>query len=482
MPRTQVQDLLELLGDKERRRVLKSLAQNPHHSPALRATCKWLIDHLPEILHADDLLPRLTATGRKPEYLKNLLSDLTEQLRAYLVEQEEIRNPVRKQLLLLEGMLRRNAPMNVFLREWRKTERRLHKASAASIRGLQHRTQLMRLLYEAQSVLQHRKRGQSKHSDLPPIPLRTAIEALDRHYLVQRGHWQLEWHSRQKITPDGSAAPGILDFDAVIKEAEWPEVEPVLGPLIAGNYRLLQSGEGYWQLKARLLATPPAPNEHLNYCQYLQNHCIIEMNRGQRPTFLPEYLFWVDHRAQANILLHQDQISHAELKNYITCCLLLAPPDTARAHTFLRRFGPHLEPTYRAEATAFNQAIIHYYETDYSRALRLLRTASFADPFTKADVRMLELRILYDNEDWTALELALKNAKQYFKRTTGKSAFNPRKLQSINASLRFLDQIHRTPASKPHKLASIAQNLAAARSVVNRNWLTAKLKEKLRAI
>lgn len=485
MAATLFEELYGLLSPTERTSFFEFIETEIISAPPkLKALSRFVVSYLNRTEAQNDdgenqngLTIFLVNKGFKPSYARNLLSDLTWKLRWYMTKIENPPESPQGRIEFLRHLLRRNVPFEVFERFWRQTDKTLRKINSPSLRGMYQHMEMKRLLYEAGSLVQDRRKKNPKGQSPTRDSLGEAIIALDQYYLIQRGLWQLEWELQKEISVSDlklPPSPVVLD-DSYI--ASWQGAANFLGTLFSYAKELLEKGSGYSEMKAFLLAHPPNREEHLRFCLHLQSYCIRQYNQTQEPEYLSEYLAWMNHRHKNGILLHQNKLSHPEFKNFITCCLKLKPPSTARAMAFLDKFAPVLEPTFKEEVIHFNRANIYFHEEAYRKSLRVLKASTFTDPYTKLDARTLILKNLYCIGDHESLETEIHNLSTQLYRTRNLPQAT---VIAVRKKVQYLEKIIHTLSKQKAKLRKIRQELLDEERVSDRHWLLDQLDAKLR--
>ncbi|HHG84424.1 MAG TPA: hypothetical protein ENJ82_06730 [Bacteroidetes bacterium] len=217
--------------------------------------------------------------------------------------------------------------------------------------------------------------------------------------------------------------------------------------------------------------------ELLQYCFYLQNYCVNEINdRAKGPQnqnyYRNEYLTWVDFKAANGLLLVRGYIPHTDFKNFISCSLKCLPLNAARAQNFYSQQVAHLELTFAAETAAFCQANIWFSEGKYKKCYDLLLKHQFADPFNKTDAKILEIKALYELNETDPFESVLNNAIRYLFRLKMLPAA---RLTALKNMLNFLKRMYETDPANQKRLRAMKTQLLGMTVVADKDWLLEKI-------
>lgn len=410
-------------------------------------------------------------------YIRNIRSDLTEQLLEYFVESMMSKHPIRKQFWVLKALQERHCSRKLFKTYLNRITKQIAKEVLPGCERKKLLAELAELEYKVQTMVQDRTHQQSKKAikKEEPDPGAAAINAFDKYYLLRRAKLMMEWKTKQKFT-------GASDGDIILPEkvheilnVNLEELDPFLGKLYERVNDLILGDRGYDDLRSFLPQIVMDKSEKLHFYLFLQNFCIHKVNQGQS-MFLGEYLFWIDVRIKEDLLTVNGRITHSEFKNYITCCLKLSPPQIGRALDFFDSHKDNLEHGHQDETRVLCLSFIRYTEGKYDLALQTLQNQKFKDPLLKLDRKNLEIKILFSMGDMDEMEKVFHNTKHYLYRTDD---IPPERAEAHERKLFYLKKVYETPAFETEKLIAIKREFLKESNIADKRWILAMIIKKL---
>ncbi len=350
--------------------------------------------------------------GQRYDYHKisNLLSHLGRQLRQFLVFEELKTSPVEQELICLRAM-RQGGLHESFALLHQQIGKELHRSEADDET---HKLHAFHWLEEEDQWLMAKGERHQVSS------LNRKIEALDDFYLLAMLKRACQWYNRTQILSGENPSPVLPTF------VSWLELRTQKlhsDGLLWAYYLVLQTltsekhQQAYHQLKQVLTQQDSrlSTEERRNIYQYARNYCIRQSNRGQAG-FLRELFETYQVMLQEEMLFHQGEISHGDVKNLVSLGLRLK--EFAWTESFLQNIGPRISKDHRENAIRYNLAQLEHAQERFTQALRNLRLVSFEDVFYALGARTLLLKIYYSREEWEELLDGLKAFENWLRRNS----------------------------------------------------------------
>lgn len=145
------------------------------------------------------------------------------------------------------------------------------------------------------------------------------------------------------------------------------------------------------------------------------NFCVKSFNSGKLE-YNKELLDLFKYAIKESILLEYNEISRFTYNNIITAALREQELDWVR--NFIARYSKHLAPTYRTSYAQFAQARVAFAEQNYNRCLQLLASADVEDVFIIMSIKMIQIKVFYEQSEIDLLEASLQSFRKYLSRKT----------------------------------------------------------------
>ncbi len=214
---------------------------------------------------------------------------------------------------------------------------------------------------------------------------------------------------------------------------------------------------------------------------YLQNHCIEQINKGQQP-FLWEVFRIYQLQLDNQLLLVNGELPEWHYKNIVTTGLRIDERDWVR---HFMETNKRLLPAGVAEnAYRYNLAAYYYHIGQPKQVLPLLVQVEYTDLRYNLDAKSLLLRTYFDLGEDEALMAHCEAFKQFVKRNKSLTEFQKKgyyhlirfalKTHRLRMNLGFVNQEKWRQA-----VLQLKGDLGSAETVFNKPWLEGKLGEML---
>lgn len=306
------------------------------------------------------------------------------------------------------------------------------------------------------------------------------LEALDDFYILEKLRYTCAVMNVEQV--GGKHAEKL--------EIPWNVIEgrKDVSPLIrayAHVYRILlgeQPDDHYRQLKTLLASEREhfGPNENLDLYGHALNHCIRSHNKGKAAygkELADQYIDGLDE-AKGALLLTEGRLHAFHFKNIVRH--LLSMQQYARAEGVIARHGPDLLNDEFGIARKFARAQLAFAQRDFEAALRWVREVleDRGDVYYDLDGRLLELKCLYEMEDYPAAEFRTEALRVLLTRSrfldrAETSKANYKTFQQFLRRLLLL--VTGPPERYAEKAAELRAQVAASTFLPEKAWLLEKI-------
>ncbi|MBK8567374.1 MAG: hypothetical protein IPN76_29655 [Saprospiraceae bacterium] len=212
---------------------------------------------------------------------------------------------------------------------------------------------------------------------------------------------------------------------------------------------------------------------------YLQNHCIEQINKGQQP-FLWEVFRIYQFQLDNQLLLVNGELPEWHFKNIVTTGLRIDERDWVR--NFMESYKNQLPAGVAENAHRYNLAMYFYHIGQPKQVLPLLVQVEYTDLRYNLDAKSLLLRTYFDLGEDEALMAHCEAFKQFVKRNKSLTEFQK---QGYFNLIRFAIKIYRLWLNEglvkqdkwQQSALQLKADLGAAETVFNKPWLEGKLEE-----
>lgn len=275
-------------------------------------------------------------------------------------------------------------------------------------------------------------------------------------------------------------------MDALLKEVEegfekYQEVPPVLV-----YYRLFQlirfqdQNNYYKALEVVRQQARHFPKPELqNLYNYLQNHCIQQINQGHRE-FLEEIFKLYKFQLEDQLLFLGGYLPEWHYKNIVSTGLLLK--EQAWVKTFIEEYKNQLAPEVIEIAYSYNLAFYYYETQQYDKVLDLLVHLEYSDVRYALNAKLLLLKTYYDLGEYETLLSLSESFRQYLQRKKEISEFNRKGYYQLLKFTRKIFQIkmkvgYVTEERSRKELKKLKGEMNTSKVRFSRAWLEGKVKE-----
>ncbi|MCC7506631.1 MAG: hypothetical protein IT259_15105 [Saprospiraceae bacterium] len=438
----------------------------------LRRLCDLVLAHAPgfdnPLLEKKKVFPVLFGASRAYDELtlNNLISDLLELLHGFLAYLQYEARPRQQILDLADQLLRRD----------------LGKSAAAALEKA--RRQLDQVAERNAGWLETEQRWWELHENLharqsrhaPDDFLLRQADAADLRLVLEKLRLACIMISRNSLAvAQADFQPRQLDH-----LRRWCTEEPLLSehPAVQTYLAvldLLEQGteQSYTQLTGMLERHQGIfPDEELAALyQYALNYCIRKINDGQ-PDGHRQALNLYQTLLDKALLLRDGQLSQWTYKNITTAGLRCREFEWTAV--FLQRYKALLPPADRDNAFAYNLAVLHFEQEQYTDALRALQGVEFTDFTYHLGAKIMQLKIYYLLGESEALMALIDATGKLLRRNRSLSAYGKSANLNFLSMLRYLmrkqmqPQRRQAPAGNQQDIRLKMQNL---QPLANKEWL-----------
>jgi hypothetical protein len=306
---------------------------------------------------------------------------------------------------------------------------------------------------------------------------------LDAWYFVEKLRDGCELLQRSRLS--GSPLQVRL-FEKIISEIEAHIADYQAFPAVlayASLFKLLQKpdDETYNNAYQSICKNESALHREdlQNMYNHLQNHCIEQINRGNRD-YLSNLLEIYRSQLENELLLVEGFLPEWHFKNIVTTGLRL--DETPWVQRFMEIYKEKLRPDVRENAFSFNYAAYHYHLRQFDQVLDLLLRVEYTDLRYNLDAKSLLLRTYYDIEEEEPLLSLIEAFRQFLIRNRNLTEFQKKGYFNL---LKFTQKTFRLKMSKdftpPAKWEAaywkVKNEIANAGTIFNQTWIEGKLAE-----
>jgi len=144
------------------------------------------------------------------------------------------------------------------------------------------------------------------------------------------------------------------------------------------------------------------------------NYCIKQQNSGNAQ-FIQEAFDWYKKGIDKSILLDkQGELSRFTYLNTITLGLKLKEFDWVES--FIKTGAKYLATEYQESYQHYNMAKFYFAKKEYAKAMPLFIRENYKDLFMNIDIRVMQLKIYYEEQSWEALESLISSFTVFLQR------------------------------------------------------------------
>ena len=223
--------------------------------------------------------------------------------------------------------------------------------------------------------------------------------------------------SHQNLYKTNYSLPLIEALLERIKEGAYEDVPAV--KMYYYSYLIQteeESLEAFEQLKFYLLTYKKVLNKREYRAIYTLaiNYCIKRQNSGDT-SFVQEAFDWYKRGIEQAILLDtKGYLSRFTYLNIITLGLKLQQFEWVAQ--FILKSTVLLEKRYRVPYYNYNMGKFYFATKDYQQAMPLFVNMNYEDLFMNIDIKVMQLKIFYEEESWDSLEHLLSSFNRFLQR------------------------------------------------------------------
>ncbi len=199
------------------------------------------------------------------------------------------------------------------------------------------------------------------------------------------------------------------------------------------------------------------------------NFCIRQINLGHR-AYLREAFSLYQEGVEYGIFLNNNNVlSRFTYSNIIMIGLVLK--EFTWIEQFIHGYKKHLRQPYQEHFYNFNLANFYFQKNEYAKAMNLLLSVEFEDPYYQLEVRRMLIKIYYAQQENTALFSLLESFKRFIYRQKELGYHKERYLNLI----RF---IHRMVSLEPANrvaMEKLREEIEETPKVADKKWLLEQL-------
>jgi hypothetical protein len=240
--------------------------------------------------------------------------------------------------------------------------------------------------------------------------------ALDQYFILQKlkaACSALTLHKLFPIRHKDSLLPVLL---AYIEQHRLYEA-PAIG-LFYGAYQVLaleNASAAFANLKAllplsiRIFAEEDCRALH----RIALNHCIRQINRGDRPYLTEAFELYVAG-LQNGTLLENASLSPWTYKNIAAAGIRIGQLDWVA--TFIDEYHNRVPAAFRDTFRQYNLAELAFARGEFQAVIRHLRDLTFKDPFMNLNARVIQIKAHYELQEYKLIDYLLPNLQALLRR------------------------------------------------------------------
>lgn len=314
--------------------------------------------------------------------------------------------------------------------------------------------------------------------------LKEKQDHLDAFYLTEKLRDACEMHQRSRLLKAVSPPDFVLEklAEQLNADEKWAVNFPTVNSYLQ-VYNLLKTNDidSFHQCLESVHEKLGHFNqeEAQNLFNYLQNHCIEQINRGNQG-FLQEVFKLYQLQLENQFLMVNGVLPEWHYKNIVTTALRLDERTWVR--NFIENYRANLAPTVADNAYSYNLAAYFYHIGQPKAVLPLLLQVEYTDLRYNLDAKSLLLRTYFDLEEGEALLAHAEAFTQFVKRNKSLSDFQKKGYFNL---VRFAKKAYQLKQQQDFvKMEKWKENLHRFQlelrneeTVFNKVWLEAKLAE-----
>jgi hypothetical protein len=198
------------------------------------------------------------------------------------------------------------------------------------------------------------------------------------------------------------------------------------------------------------------------------NYCIRRVNTDDT-SFMKEVFELYQMGLKQGIFIENGFLSRFTFKNIVAAALQLGEMEWTAA--FINDYSPRLHIQFRDTYERFCRAKLCYERKDYAQVQSLLFNVVFDDIFLDLSARALLLKTYFETAEWRLLEGYVKTFEQFVRRKKSLGYHGPNYLNLIHFTHRLMLWRSGKKTLGEAELASLREQIEAARPLTERVWL-----------
>ncbi len=257
----------------------------------------------------------------------------------------------------------------------------------------------------------------ASHDRSKPTNLQQASHLLDAYYFAEKLKQACLAHTRTVINQE---AYEIGMVPAVVQEIRnRPELLSL--PAVKVYYACYEavvatgSQHGFRALRQNIKAYKAGfPRQEIRDLYLLAiNYCIRALNFGDA-AFAVEALQLYEQSLEEGYLLEDGYLPESTFSNIVALALKLERYRWVEA--FINTHSAKLKPAFREALPRYASAKLAYELGDAGRVLQLCATIEARQPFLYLGTKTLQLKVLYEQEEWDAVDSLIDSMRVYLQR------------------------------------------------------------------
>jgi len=293
-------------------------------------------------------------------------------------------------------------------------ERSLKQATAVQVSGEDHAPAALHFVYHLEKEYYD---FIASHDRSSTTNLQQASDSLDAYYFAEKLKQACLAHSRQLINQE---VYDIHMLNAICQEIEErPKLlqQPAVRVYYACYRAVVLGGtqHDFQQLRHCISTYKEGfPAQEIRDLYLLAiNYCIRALNYGQT-TFAQEALQLYEQSLLQGYLLEDGHLPESTFSNMVSLALKLERHDWVSS--FIKVHTSKLKPAFQEALPRYAYAKLAYELGDLDQVLRLCATVEARQPFLYLGIKSLQLKALYEQQSWDALESLLDSMRVYLQR------------------------------------------------------------------
>lgn len=255
------------------------------------------------------------------------------------------------------------------------------------------------------------------HDRTKPTNLQQATDLLDAYYFAEKLKQACLAHTRSVINREAYRIGMIPAIEAEIKTRPALLKHPAVLIYYACYRAVVVTGaqRSFQELRQHINAYKEGfPRQEIRDLYLLAiNYCIRALNFGYT-AFAQEALQLYEESLEEGYLLEDGYLPESTFSNMVSLALKLEHYEWVER--FIRDHSGQLKPAFRESLPWYTSAKLAYERGDSGRVLQLCAKIEARQPFLYLGTKTLQLKVLYEQEAWDAVDNLLDSMRVYLQR------------------------------------------------------------------